>query len=126
MGTNFYGEYINSCMYKRAGNGNNKAEWTADIKRPGYYEVYVYIPGQVGPPWMNRDERYQYYTVKHDDGEDEISIQASGRRSEGWTVLGSFYFSEGKAAVTLSDRGSGNRQMIFADAVKWVYANNNK
>ena len=126
VGTNFYGDYINSCMYKRAGNGNNKAEWTANIKRAGYYEVYVYIPGQVGPPWMNRDERYQYYTVKHDDGEDEISIQASGRRSEGWTVLGSFYFSEGKATVTLSDRGTGNRQMIFADAVKWVYANNNK
>lgn len=126
VGVSFYGDYINSCMYKKVGNGNNKAEWTASIPESGYYEVYVYVPASPGPRWMNREENYQYYTVKHDDGEEEISIKMTGPGSEGWVMLGSFYFSEGKASVVLNDKGSGTRQMIYADAVKWVYANNNK
>ena len=113
-------------MYKKVGNGNNKAEWTASIPESGYYEVYVYVPAGPGPRWMNREENYQYYTVKHDDGEEEISIKVTGPGSEGWVMLGSFYFSEGKASVVLTDKGSGTGQMIYADAVKWVYANNNK
>lgn len=125
VGTSFYGDYINSCMYKKAGNGNNKAEWTATIPESGYYEVYVYVPASPGPRWMNREENYQYYTVKHDDGEEEISIKMTGPGSEGWVMLGSFYFSEGEATVVLTDKGSGSRQMIYADAVKWIYANNN-
>ena len=126
VGVSFYGDYINSCMYKKVGNGNNKAEWTASIPESGYYEVYVYVPAGPGPRWMNREENYQYYTVKHDDGEEEISIKVTGPGSEGWVMLGSFYFSEGKASVVLTDKGSGTGQMIYADAVKWVYANNNK
>ena len=41
-------------------------------------------------------------------------------------TLGSFYFSAGEAKITLSDKGSESNQIIFADAVKWVYTNNNK
>ena len=41
-------------------------------------------------------------------------------------TLGSFYFSQGEAKITLSDKGSESNQIIFADAVKWVYTNNNK
>lgn len=126
VGISFYGDYINSCMYKKVGSGNNKAEWTAKIPESGYYEVYVYVPQAPGPRWMNREENFQYYTVKHDDGEEEISVKMTGPGSEGWFMLGSFYFSEGDATVTLSDKGSGARQLIYADAVKWVYANNNK
>ena len=126
VGISFYGDYINSCMYKKVGSGNNKAEWTAKIPESGYYEVYVYVPQAPGPRWMNREENFQYYTVKHDDGEEEISVKMTGPGSEGWFMPGSFYFSEGDATVTLSDKGSGARQLIYADAVKWVYANNNK
>lgn len=52
------------------------------------------------------------------------SRRAGGR--QGWMTLGSFYFSQGEAKITLSDKGSGSNQIIFADAVKWVYTNNNK
>ena len=126
VGISFYGDYINSCMYKKVGKGNNKAEWTAVLPESGYYEVYVYVPMAPGPRWMNREDNFQYYTVKHDDGEEEIQVKMTGPGSEGWFMLGTFHFSEGNATVTLSDKGSGTRQLIYADAVKWVYANNNK
>ena len=78
--------------------------------------------------WRRRgseEKKMQYYTVKHDDGEEEISVE-TGRGRQGWMTLGSFYFSAGEAKITLSDKGSESNQIIFADAVKWVYTNNNK
>ena len=80
----------------------------------------------MGHRWgRNEEKKMQYYTVKHDDGEEEISVE-TGRGRQGWMTLGSFYFSQGEAKITLSDKGSGSNQIIFADAVKWVYTNNNK
>ena len=35
VGISFYGDYINSCMYKKVGKGNNKAEWTAALPEEG-------------------------------------------------------------------------------------------
>ena len=58
--------------------------------------------------WRRRgseEKKMQYYTVKHDDGEEEISVE-TGRGRQGWMTLGSFYFSAGEAKITLSDKGS--------------------
>lgn len=130
IGTNYYGDYINSAMYKKSGSGSNKAEWTTQIQIPGFYEVFVYAIDYPRMGWfrMGRGEnkKYQYYTVKHDDGEEEVSVETGGRGQQGWITLGSFYFSPGEAKVTLSDKGSEPNQVIIADAVKWVYTNNNK
>lgn len=67
VGTNFYGEYINSGYYKKTGNGNNKAEWVAQIETPGFYEVFVYN-ARIVWGWRREESNMQYYTVKHDDG----------------------------------------------------------
>ena len=128
IGPNYYGDYINSAMYKKSGTGSNKAEWTTQIQIPGFYEVFVYTSELPMMGWWRRggeEKKTQYYTVKHDDGEEEISVE-TGRGRQGWMTLGSFYFSQGEAKITLSDKGSESNQIIFADAVKWVYMNNNK
>lgn len=128
IGTNFYGDYINSAIYKKSSNGTNKAEWNTRIEIPGFYEVSVYIPQTNMMMFRRREggQDYQYYTVKHDDGEEEVFIETTGGMNQGWTTLGSFYFSAGDTKVTLSDKGSNPNQLIYADAVKWVYTNNNK
>lgn len=113
---------------KKSGSGSNKTEWTTQIQIPGFYEVFVYTSDFPMMGWRRRrgeEKKMQYYTVKHDDGEEEISVE-TGRGQQGWTTLGSFYFSQGEAKITLSDKGSASNQIIFADAVKWVYTNNNK
>ena len=129
VGTNYYGDYINSAMYKKSGSGNNQAEWNTQIQIPGFYEVFVYNSANMDRMMWRPGEqpkKYQYYTVKHDDGEEEVSIETGGRSPSGWVSLGSFYFSKGDTKVTLSDKGSEPRQFIVADAVKWVYTSNNK
>lgn len=116
-------------MYKKSGSGNNQAEWNTRIQIPGFYEVFVYNSANMDRMMWRQGEqpkKYQYYIVKHDDGEEEVSIETGGRSPSGWVSLGSFYFSKGDTKVTLSDKGSEPRQFIVADAIKWVYTSNNK
>ena len=48
-------------------------------------------------------------------GVDEVDLDAASA-DEGWNVLGTFYFSKGKALIELSDESKG--RLVFADAVK--------
>ena len=41
--TTYYGKYIRSAVYTRAGTGDKKITWTAIIKEPGYYDIYSYV-----------------------------------------------------------------------------------
>jgi hypothetical protein len=58
-----------------------------------------------------------FYTVYHDDGEDEIEILLNDIDT-GWNLLGSFYLSADSVKVQLSNKSEANR--VFADAVRWV------
>lgn len=39
----YYGKYVMSAIYTKAGNGNREISWTADITEAGYYEIYCYV-----------------------------------------------------------------------------------
>lgn len=41
--SSYYGRYILSAVYTRAGSGNKEATWNAIIKDPGYYNIYFYV-----------------------------------------------------------------------------------
>jgi hypothetical protein len=125
-GNNFHGDYIKSGYYKRVGSGRNMAEWQANISLPGFYDIYIYNPMiEFRGGGRNDEETHQYYLITHADGEDEVSVQTNENR-QSWISVGSFYFPEGEAKITLVDRGSNPRQIIFADAVRWVYKNNQR
>lgn len=124
VGTNFYGDYINSSYYKKAGSGKNQAVWTAQIEEPGIYEVFVYNANN-SPRWGPPQTTLQYYTVKHAEGEEEVSIETQ-KDNQQWISLGTFYFNSGEATITLNDKGSIPNQIIYADAVRWVFQNNDK
>lgn len=122
VGSNFYGDYIRSGYYKKAGSGRNMAEWSATISIAGYYEIYVYNSSIRG---RNEEDTFQYYTISHDDGKDEVSVQTN-KDVQSWVSLGTYYLNEGKVTVTLNDKGASTRQLIFADAVRWEYKINQK
>ncbi|MDN5216330.1 hypothetical protein QQ020_29955 [Fulvivirgaceae bacterium BMA12] len=121
-GSSYFGKYIRSAHFTRPGKGEKLAIWQATITEEGYYDVYVYLSGEDGNNAFSQNQsqrkniNYRYH-VSHDDGEDEITVDIS-RAERGWNFIGSFYFSNGTAKVTLSDE-SENRS-VFADAVKWV------
>jgi len=39
----YYGDYILSSVYTRGGTGDRSVSWKAEIKEPGYYDVYCYV-----------------------------------------------------------------------------------
>jgi len=49
----FYGKYVRSSVYTRAGTGDRYITWKGIIKEPGYYDVYTYI-GKAGERIMIR------------------------------------------------------------------------
>lgn len=121
LGANYFGRYIKSSVYKAKGNGNASAQWKAPLNESGNYTVYVYLSQQRrGGPRRERDQNEEkgtyLYTVFSDDGESVVEVDPS--QESGWVYLGDFYISQGEAKVLLSDKTE--RNMVFADAVKWV------
>jgi hypothetical protein len=49
----YYGKYVRSSVYTRAGAGDRYITWKGIIKEPGYYDVYAYI-GKAGERIMVR------------------------------------------------------------------------
>ena len=134
----FYGTVVHDAYCKSVGEGKYKAEWTTQIPEAGEYEVYFYN-GDVFKMGMLFQARKKgtciYYTVYDSLGGHEIRVEPA-EESMGWVSLGKYYLEKGEAKVVLDDRGGGseevdekseggmrmmqNKQMIVADAVKWV------
>jgi hypothetical protein len=131
--TSYFGKYIRSAVYKRAGTGDKSVTWAALIDEPGYYDVYCYIGkamdrsrlrtdrdrGQQGQGRDQDESRFKdfHYKVYHDDGIEEISMEYENAEPE-WNSLGRFYLSPDTAKVVLTDQSAG--RLVLGDAVKWV------
>lgn len=50
---NYYGRFVRSSVYTRAGTGDRFVAWKGVLKEPGYYDVYTYI-GKAGDRVMFR------------------------------------------------------------------------
>jgi hypothetical protein len=112
----FYGEYVRSGYYIKAGDGSLKARWHVPVTEPGYYDVHYHLYKSRRMRRRGDDERGEYhFTIHSDDGAEEqsLSIQSA---DEGWNHLGSFYFSPDTALIELSNESQ--MRIIFADAVR--------
>lgn len=132
----YYGKYVRSAVYKRAGSGDRPLTWAAKITEPGYYDIFCYIgknterrrlktdreggPGGTETRGGEQEEnRYKdfHFKIYHDDGVEEITVDYENAEAE-WNNIGRFYLSKDTAKVELSDQSSG--RLVIGDAVKWV------
>jgi len=120
----FFGDYRLSARYIRAGEGLNRASWTAELPESGRYSVYCHaaemsmsMRGRRGRGGRSKMIDDFQFTVKHDDGVDEVEVDMDRGSSE-WVLVGSWFFTKGNATIELSDESDG--RMVYADAVKWV------
>lgn len=135
----FYGKYIKSAHYTKAGGGQNKVSWTANIPESGNYDVYTYIEpritrmgrgmgrggggdrnsntreGSTGGPGQSDDQFH--YKIFHDDGIEDVILDVTNAE-QGWNFMGTFYISPGSARVELSNESKG--KIVAADAIKWT------
>ena len=133
-----YGGILRNAFAKLAGNGQLKAEWNQELPEEGEYEVFFYHTpiDNTGTTENHGKGAELYYTVSYGEESKEVVVDLS-ERMEGWISLGKYYFPAGtKATVVLDDRGCTfepdprfveagweippKKQMIVADAVKWV------
>lgn len=123
IGEKFYGFPVQSALFKLAGSGRQKVEWSVVLPREGKYEVFFYyVEFYSGNTHFDTLEKVHYYTVC--DGEEEYDVTATLSKDEegSWVSLGVFDFSK-NAKVILSDRSINDEvglSGIVADAVKWV------
>lgn len=133
--TTYYGKYIRSAVYTRAGTGDKKITWAAILKEPGYYDIYSYIgktkdrmsvktgDGQGGRDIQSDqpkgDGTYKdfHYKIYHDEGVDDITLDYENAEA-GWNNLGRYYLSRDTAKVVLTNKSTG--RMVIGDAIKWV------
>jgi hypothetical protein len=111
----FYGRYVHSASYTRAGSGERTAAWVADLPVKGIYDVYFYLD-KVNGIWRRSNKSPDYNFRIYHDQEVEKIIRSSADAEDGWNYLGTFSFSFDSAKVELSNQTQGD--MIFADAVK--------
>ena len=145
--SSYFGKYILSSVYTRAGTGDKSVSWTTLIKEPGYYDVYCYIgktissmavrggragagagaaggPVPPGAPMGGQTAESQYkdmhYKIYHDEGIEEITLDYENAEG-GWNNLGRYYLSPDTAKVILTNQSSG--RVVIGDAIKWVKQN---
>jgi regulatory protein YycI of two-component signal transduction system YycFG len=148
--TTYYGKYILSSVYTRAGTGDKSVSWSAMIKEPGYYDIYCYIgksvnntmvrggragagpggpggQGGAGPPGgpmggQQGESPYKdmHYKIYHDEGIEEITLDYENADG-GWNNLGRYYLSPDTAKVILTNQSAG--RIVIGDAIKWVKQN---
>ena len=137
-----YGYKIKSAYCKKAGMGEEYAEWMVKIKEPGKYRVAVHIPEYLHATCVGsflKNARL-YYQVFSEEGDTYIELDLN-EETPGWIDLGTYEFCEGNYFVRLSDKGGTDlqpvtktrmlkvksdvtcSQIIIADAVKWIKVN---
>jgi hypothetical protein len=115
---NFFGDFIRSAVYIKAGDGSKEAKWKVPVPEAGRYDVFYHVFKDDSFNW-NRNMRGTYqFTIPHDNGTDRPTIELSRESREGWISLGDYVFPADTVTITLTNES--RLQAIFADAVKLV------
>lgn len=113
----FYGRYIHSASYTRAGTGERGATWKAHLTGKASYEVFFFLD-KLNGMWRRGNKLPVYsFRIYHDQGNEKVILN-SADAEDGWNYLGTYSFTKDSARVELTNQTPGD--FIVADAVKWV------
>ena len=114
----FFGDFVRSALYIKAGDGSKAATWKIPIPESGRYEVFYHVYKDDSFNW-NRNQRGNYeFTIPHENGTDQPTVELHRDTPDGWTSLGDYTFSADTLTVSLSNEP--RLRAVFADAVKLV------
>lgn len=121
----YYGKHIRSAYVIKSGNGNQTATWKIPIADAGHYNLFywVYKPDELrrgrrrGRRGSSERDAEYHFKINYDGYEENAYIDLQ-RSEEGWSELGSYFFSNDTVVVVLgNDTKLGT---VTADAVKIV------
>ena len=118
----YYGTHIRSAYVIKSGSGSQTATWKIPVLSAGRYDLYYYV---YKPDDARRGRRggggggdsEYHFKVKYDEEEEHAYVDIR-RSDEGWSLLGTYYFSEDTVKVVLSN--DCKLRSVTADAVKIV------
>ncbi|NLZ94821.1 MAG: xanthan lyase, partial [Bacteroidales bacterium] len=123
----YYGAHIRSAYVIKNGSGNQTATWKIPVEVAGQYDLFywVYKPdelrrgrgGRRGRRGSGRGDAEYHFKVKYDEHEENAYIDLQ-QSEEGWSELGSYFFSNDTVVVVLSN--DTKLRVVTADAVKIV------
>ncbi|MCP4659980.1 MAG: hypothetical protein GY856_31645 [bacterium] len=112
-----WGKYRHTLAAIRAGRGDRRAVFTAELPHAGRWRLELFMPqadGQRGP-W--RRGTYHLSVLDSAGTQNEIAFDADGSEVE-WNVLGEIELPAGEVRVELSDKTDGGA--VIADAIRWL------
>ena len=99
----FFGEFIRSAFYIKAGDGSKEAKWKIPIAESGRYDVYYHVYKDDSFGW-GRDVKGSYqFSIPHQNGIDRPTIELNKQSPAGWTALGDYSFSSDTITISLSN-----------------------
>lgn len=122
----YYGTHVRSAYIIKSGSGSQMATWKIPVPDAGQYELYYWVfkPEELrrggrrggGRGRSGSDAEYHFKVIYDGDEENAfINLQSS---EEGWSILGTYFFSEDTVEVVLGD--DSKLRSVTADAVKIV------
>ncbi len=113
----FYGKYVRSAWFVRAGKGDRKAFWKVYVQEAGYYTVYYYLDYRRSFFGKDRHHSKYEFKIRHGEVTEEPALLLRDTRA-GWNSLGFYYFPADTAVIELSNKTQ--YRIVVADAVKLV------
>lgn len=122
----YFGTHVRSAYVIKSGSGNQTATWRVPVPDEGQYELYYWVhkPEELqrgrgrgrGRGGSAGDNEY-HFKVRYDNDEENAYINLQ-RSDEGWSLLGTYYFSNDTIEVELSN--NTKLRTVTADAVRIV------
>jgi hypothetical protein len=120
----YYGKHIRSAYVIQNGSGSQTATWKVPVPSIGQYDLYYYVyksdefrRGRGGGRGRSGGDAEYHFKVRYDGDEENAYINLQ-RSEEGWSILGTYFFSNDTVQVVLSN--NCKLRTITADAVKIV------
>ena len=114
----FFGEFVRSAFYIKAGDGSKEAKWKIPISVPGRYDVFYHVHKDESFEWWRDQKGSYHFTIPHENGTDQPTIELNKQSPGGWTSLGDYEFAADTITISLSNET--RLRAVFADAVKLV------
>lgn len=121
----YYGKHVRSAYVIKSGSGSQTATWKIPVPEAGQYDLYYYVykpdelrrgRGRRGRGRTGGDPEY-HFKVRYDGDEENAYINLQ-RSEEGWSILGTYFFSNDTVQVVLSN--DSRLSTVTADAVRIV------
>jgi hypothetical protein len=111
-----FGKYRQTLAVVRAGDGEKKAVFTADINQAGQWDLELHLPWKQN--LMPRRKWGTYHLVVTDSNGDAREIEFDSTATPlGWSLVESVFLPEGQTTLTISNKTDG--QFVVADAIRW-------